>query len=120
MKILKFLVIGKGIDYGGPINPADFAMFSENVILPSIAMLKDWEDKGKVVGGLYAGQREGVIIVEAASAEELSRMLKLLPFWGQNTWEVIPLQTFQSGIEDVKLQIVNVKKMAEMSSQPKI
>jgi hypothetical protein len=116
---LKFLVIGKGIDYGGPINPADFAMFSEYVILPSIQMVKDWEDKGKVVGGLFAGQRAGVIIVEASSGEELSAMLQTLPFWGQNTWEITPLQTFQSGTEDVKRQIANAKKMAEMSSMPK-
>ena len=113
------LFVGENFCYGGPINPADFAMFSENFILPSIAMVKDWEDKGKVVGGLYAGQRAGVIIVETSSGEELSSMLQLLPFWGQNTWEVIPLQTFQSGIEDVKRQIANVKKIAEMSPKPK-
>ena len=40
-------------------------------------------------------------------------------FWAQNTWEVIPLQTFQSGVEDVKNQIANVKKMVEMAPKPK-
>jgi hypothetical protein len=35
-----------------------------------------------------------------------------LPLWSQNTWEVIPLQSFQSGIEDVKGQIAAAKKMA--------
>jgi hypothetical protein len=111
---LKFLVIGKSVDYGGPVNPADFAMVSENVILPSLEMLKDWEDKKKIVGGLFAAQRAGVILVEATSAEELSVLLHNLPFWAQNTWEVIPLQTFQSGTEDLKGQIVKIKKMAEM------
>ena len=117
---MKFLVIGKGIDYGGPIDPAQFAMFSENVILPSIETLKDWEEKKVIVVGLFAGQRAGVMIIEAASGEELSRWMQRLPFWAQNTWEVIPLQTFQSGVEDLKGQIANVKKMAEMpSSKPK-
>ena len=82
-------------------------------------MVKDWEDKGKVVGGLFAGQRAGVIIIEATSGEELSSMLQFLPFWGLNTWEIIPLQSFQSGIENVKIQIANAKKMAEMTSKPK-
>ena len=82
-------------------------------------MVADWEAKGKVVGGLFAGQRAGVIIVEASSGEELCAMLQTLPFWGQNTWEIVPLQTFQSGTEDVKRQITNVKKMAEMASMPK-
>jgi hypothetical protein len=116
---LKFLVIGKAIEYGGPINPADFAMFSEHVILPSIEMLKEWEEKKKVVGGLFAGKRAGAIIVEASSAEELSSWLQQLPFWGQNIWEVILLQTFQSGTDNVKQQIAKAKKMSEMMSTPK-
>ncbi len=116
MKILKFLVIGKGIDYGGPVEPVQFALFSEKVILPSIEMVKDWEQKKVIVGGLFSGQRAGVMIIEAASGEELSALIQRLPFWTQNTWEVIPLQSFESGVEDVKRQIVNIKKMAEMSS----
>lgn len=118
-EILKFLVIGKGIDYGGPVDPANFVMFSEKIVLPSIEMLKEWEEKKTIVGGLFAGQRAGVMIIEATSGEELSIWMQRLPFWAQNTWEVIPLQSFQSGVEDVKRQIANVKKMAEMSSKPK-
>jgi hypothetical protein len=71
------------------------------------------------VGGLFAAQRAGVMIIESPSAEELSKLLQSLPFWGQNTWEVIPLQTFQSGTEDLKRQIANLKKMAEMAPKPK-
>ena len=118
--MMKFLVIGKAVEYGGPVNPMDFAMLSENVILPSIEMLKEWEDKKMIVGGLFAGQRAGVMIIEASTAEELSSWMQRLPFWATNTWEVIPLQTFQSGVENVKQQIVNVKKMTEVpSSMPK-
>ncbi len=117
---MKFLIIGKGIDYGGPIDPASFLMFSEKIVLPSIEMLKEWEAKQKVVGGLFAAQRAGVIIIEAASAEELSAMLQSLPFWPQNSWEVIPLQSFESGVEDVKKQIAKVKQMTEMmAAKPK-
>ena len=118
-EILKFLVIGKAIDYGGPVNPADFVMISENIILPSLQMLAEWEEKKTVAGGLFAGQRAGAIIIEASSAEDLSVWLHRLPFWAQNTWEVIPLQTFQSGTEDLKQQIVKLKQMIEMISMPK-
>jgi hypothetical protein len=117
VNILRFLVIGKAVEYGGPVNPADAAMLFENVILPSIEMTKEWEEKKMVVGGLFAGQRAGVIIIEASTGEELSSWLQRLPFWGLNTWEIIPLQSFQSGVEDVKKQIANVKKMAEMMSK---
>lgn len=94
------------------MNPADFFIFTENIVLPSIQTLKDWEDKKVIVGGLFAGQREGIMIIDSPSAEELSVTLHRLPFWAQNTWKVIPLQSFQSGIEDVKQQIDMVKKMA--------
>ena len=109
---MKFLVIGKGIDYGGPVNPTDLVIFAENMVLPSIQTLKDWEDKKVIAGGLFAGQRAGVVIIDSSSAEELSVTMHKLPFWAQNTWEVIPLQSFQSGIEDVKGQIAAAKKMA--------
>jgi hypothetical protein len=117
VKFLRFLVIGKSIEYGGPVNPADAVMLFENVILPSIEMSKEWEEKKMVVGGLYAGQRAGVLIIEASTGEELSSWLQRLPFWSLNTWEIIPLQSFQSGVEDVKKQLVNMKKMAEMMSK---
>jgi hypothetical protein len=119
VSFLKFLVIGKAIEYGGPVDPAQFVMFAENLILPSIEMVKDWEEKKMIVGGLFAGQRAGVMVVEAASGEELSAWMQRLPFWAQNTWEVIPLQSFASGVEDVKRNIANAKKMAEMAPKPK-
>ncbi len=75
VNILKFLVIGKSIDYSGPIDPANFVMVSEKTLLPSIEMIKDWEEKQKVVGELFAAQRAGLIIIEAQSAEELSSLL---------------------------------------------
>lgn len=115
VNFLKFLVIGRGIDYGGPMDPADFAEAAEHVILPSIQTLKDWEDKKVIVGGLFAGQRAGVMIIDSPSAEELSKKMNSLPFWSQNTWEVIPLQTFKSGTDDVKMQMAAAKKMNTMA-----
>jgi hypothetical protein len=118
-EILKFLVIGRGINYAGPVYPTNFVMFSEKIVLPSIEALKEWEEKKIIVGGLFAGQRAGAMIKEATSGEELGIWMKRLPVWAQNTWEVIPLQSFQSGVDDIKRQIVDIKKMAEMSSKPK-
>ena len=41
----------------GPIDPAYFVMSSEKIILPSIEMVKDWEELRVIVGGLYAGSK---------------------------------------------------------------
>ena len=102
VKILKFLIIGRDVDYGGPMSPADLLVLFENVYRPSFEKLKKWEQDKKIVGGFLAAQRAGAIMIEAPSAEELSSWMTSLPFWGRLTWEVIPLQTFQSGIDDLK------------------
>jgi hypothetical protein len=52
--------------------------------------------------------------MEAASAEELSSKMTSLPFWGALNCEVIPLQSFRSGIEDAARQVAELKKMASM------
>ena len=36
------------------MSTADFVAAAEYIILPSIQMLKDWEDKKVIVGGLFA------------------------------------------------------------------
>ncbi len=51
-------------------------------------------------------------MIEAASAEERSRTMTGLPFWGALNWEVIPLQTFNSGIEGAQRQVAALKQMA--------
>jgi hypothetical protein len=72
-------------------------MFSENVILPSIQMLKDWEEKRMIVGGLFAGQRAGVMIIEATSGEELSGWMQPLPFWDSKYLGSDSASNFQIG-----------------------
>jgi len=116
---LRFLVIGKDIDYGGPVDPREVKMVLEQLYKPSFEMLKKWEMNEKGVGGVFAAQRGGAIILEAESAEELSPKIKSLPFWARESWEIIPLQTFQSAIEDLDRQIEQVKKMAAMPPKPK-
>lgn len=86
----------------------------EGVYIPSFQMLEKWESEKKVTGGFLAAQRAGAIIMEASSAEELSSKMTSLPFWGLLNWEVIPLQTFHSGIEDAQRQVSELKKMASM------
>jgi len=86
----------------------------EGVYIPSFQMLQKWESEKKVTGGFFAGQRAGAVMIEAPSAEELSKTMTSLPFWGSLNWEVIPLQTFQSGIEDAKRQVASLKQIASM------
>jgi hypothetical protein len=109
---MKFLLIGKDIGFTTPIAPGQLAGLLEGVYIPSFKMLEKWESEKKAVGGFLAAQRGGAIIIEASSPEELSSMMTSLPFWGMLNWEVMPLQTFRSGIDDAQRQVSELKKMA--------
>src|ERR1700693_5750338 len=111
---MKFLLIGRDIGFTSPVAPGQLAGILGGVYLPSFQMLEKWESEKKVTGGFFAAQRAGAIIIEASSGEELSSKMTSLPFWGTLNWEVIPLQTFHSGIEDLQRQISELQKMAAM------
>ena len=67
----------------------------EEVVLPTFDALMKLEARKKIVaGGLPVGDRAFVFIAEAASTEELDRLLRSLPAWGVLEWHVTPLQTF--------------------------
>jgi hypothetical protein len=111
---MKFLLIGKDIGFTTPVAPGQLAGVLEGVYIPSFQMMEKWESEKKATGGFFAGQRAGAFIIEAASAEELSKTMASLPFWGLLNWEVIPLQTFRSGVEDAQRQVAALKQMASM------
>ena len=111
---MRFLLIGRDIGFTTPVEPGQMAAVLDGVYIPSFQMLQKWESEKKVTGGFFAGQRAGAVMIEAPSAEELSKTMTSLPFWGSLNWEVIPLQTFQSGIEDAKRQVASLKQIASM------
>ena len=96
---MQFLVIGEYIEHGAIVPPEQGVTILETSILPSLQIISDWVDKGIAHGGIYAGERMGAFIVEAASPEELGSMLASLPFWGLVQWEVRPLQSTRSAID---------------------
>jgi len=111
---MKFLLIGRDIGFTTPVPPGQLASILENVYLPSFQALQKWQNDGKATGGFFAAQRAGAVILEAASGEELASKMTALPFWGALNWEVIPLQSYDSGVEDIKKQIATLKQMAAM------
>jgi hypothetical protein len=111
---MKFLLIGRDIGFTSPVGPGQLAGLLEGVYIPSFKMLEKWESEKRATGGFLAAQRGGAIIMEASSAEDLSTKMTSLPFWGMLNWEVMPLQTFHSGIEDAQRQVSELKKMASV------
>lgn len=69
----------------------------EHLVIPSVeAMTKLEAEKKVLAGGVIAGTRNGVAIIEAASNEELGKLLLSLPFWGIAKVDVTPLESWES------------------------
>ncbi|MBI2903342.1 MAG: hypothetical protein HYY12_07125 [Candidatus Methylomirabilis oxyfera] len=90
---MKYLVSGsEGPGFATPEEAVDIL---EEVVLPTFDALMKLEARKKIAaGGLPVGDRAFVFIAEAASNEELDRLLRSLPAWGVLDWHVTPLQSF--------------------------
>ena len=91
----QYLVTGSN----GPgfTSPEEQVGVLEKGILPTFdKLMKLQADKKILAGGLPVGDRAIVFIVDAASNDEVDRMLRALPAWGALDWKVVPLQTFKA------------------------
>jgi muconolactone delta-isomerase len=90
---MRYLVSGS--EGPGFASPEEAVEILEEVVLPTFDALMKLEAQKKIVaGGLPVGDRAFVFIVEAASNEELDRLLRSIPAWGVLEWHVTPLQSF--------------------------
>ena len=90
---MKYLVSGS--EGPGFASPEEAVEILEEVVLPTFDALMKLEAQKKIAaGGLPVGDRAFVFIAEAASNEELDRLLRSLPAWGVLEWRVTPLQSF--------------------------
>jgi muconolactone delta-isomerase len=110
---MKYLVIGKAIDVNPTASPGEVAGMIEYRVIPGLEMLAKWEDEGKVVGGGFAGRRAGAFIVDAASNEEVAKLLATLPHWSILNWEVIPLQSTRDQVNMARQQLQALKATAK-------
>lgn len=94
---MQYLVEAENID--GLIQMKDVPDYVNNIVLPSYEMLIKLEGEGKIMGGLIAGQRAGVFVIDAESNEDLGKKLRSIPFWGMVKWKTTPLQSFTSALE---------------------
>jgi len=114
---MKYLVTGsEGPGFASPMETAEVL---ENIILPTFDTLVKLEgDKNILAGGLPVGDRAFVFIVEAASNEEVDRLLRTIPAWGVLKWQVTALQTFAGRAAQEREVVKELKKGAQMKSQP--
>ena len=98
---------------GGPgfSSPEEGLRILESLVLPTFDAIGRLEKEKKILaGGLPVGARELVLIIEAASNEDLDSTLRAIPGWGIFQWVITPLQTVQGRAKIERDAVAAMKK----------
>ena len=89
--------------FGGPPPPPDQMGPLLETVAASMEKLSQLLNEGKIVaGGVPAGQKKHVFIVEAASNDEVTDLVHSLPFWMAHRWEITPLESWDHHLDFVR------------------
>ncbi len=66
---MRFLVTIDGSDMAVGRPPEQLAKVVEQMVVPSVEQLAQWEQEGRIYGGGYTAARGGVFIMDADSSE---------------------------------------------------
>ena len=87
---MRFLVTLDGSNLEG-MPPERLGQVMDQMIIPGIEKLAQWEQEGRIHGGGYTAARGGVFIIDAESSEEVDQLVTSLPHWGFLKVDVKPL-----------------------------
>jgi muconolactone delta-isomerase len=96
---MRFLVTIDGADTGVGVPPERVVGVLDQMVIPSIEKLAQWEQEGRIHGGSYTAGRGGVFIVDADSSEEVDQLVTSLPNWGIIKVDVKPLISSSTALE---------------------
>jgi muconolactone delta-isomerase len=88
---MRFLVTIDGSDIGVGMPPEQLAQQIDQMVIPSLEQLVQWDREGRIHGGGYTAARGAVFMIDADSSEEVDRLLTSLPYWGLVKLDVKPL-----------------------------
>ena len=81
--------------FGGPPPPPEQMEALLETVGASMEVLDGLLRDGKIVaGGVPAGQKRHVFIVDAESNDEVTELVHSLPFWIAHRWEITPLESW--------------------------
>jgi muconolactone delta-isomerase len=96
---MRFLVTIDGSDIGVGMPPERLAQLVDQMVVPSLEQLAQWEQEGRIHGGGYTAARGGVFMIDADSSEEVDQLVTSLPYWGLVKVDVKPLISTSSLLE---------------------
>ncbi len=101
---MRFLVTIDGSDLGVGMPPERLAQVIDQMVVPSIEKLAQWEQEGRIHGGGYTAARAGAFMIDADSSDEVDQLVTSLPYWGLVKVDVKPLISTSSLLERARAQ----------------
>ena len=99
---MRFLVTIEASDPPVGMPPEQLGQVLDQMIIPGLEKLAQWEQEGRVHGGGYTAGRGGVFIVDADSSEEVDELVTSLPHWALLKVDVKPLVSASASVERVR------------------
>ncbi len=97
---MQYLVNMEFVEPGPLLSREQLAPVALNQTIPTTEKLIELSSKGKIKGGgVVAGGRAFLFIVDVASNDELDKLIQGLPAWSVMTTDVTPLQDFEKRLE---------------------
>lgn len=110
---MQYLVTMEYVEPSPLFSAQNLGQMVEQTILPSFDLLAGLKAQGKVLaGGIPAGSRTAVFIVEAASHDELDQIVEGIPWWGLMKTSVAPLQDFAKRAANDRALLERIKAAA--------
>ena len=88
---MRFLVNIDGSDIGAGMPLEHLAQAVEQMVVPSLEQLAQWEQEGRIHGGGYAGASAAVFVMDTDSPEEVDQLVASLPYFPLVKVDVKPL-----------------------------
>jgi muconolactone delta-isomerase len=95
---MRFLVTLDGSDVAG-MPPEQLGQVLDQMIIPGLENLAQWDQEGRIHGGGYTAGRGGVFMIDADSSEEVDQLVTSLPHWGLLKVDVKPLTSTSAVLE---------------------
>ncbi len=96
---MRFLVTIDGSDIGAGMPPDQLAPMVNQMVVPSLEQLAQWEQEGRIYGGGYAAARGGAFVMDADSTEEVDQLVASLPYFPLVKVDVKPLVSTSTLLE---------------------
>ncbi len=93
---MQYLVTMEFVEPGALLAPQQVPTLYRSTIFPTQEAWARMESEGKIHGGIVAGARKAVFMLEADSNEEVNQILQGMPAWGVLKVEVTPLLSFET------------------------